>query len=138
MIVYPDIVALIVSCWQMCFLFASQIQIDMSSSSTRDVQLRAEVLPESPSPLIELEEKDPVGDTQLMDSDTQTWAEGMKRDAMPSCFGSQFWLGGRWFALIQKFGWFLMHPGAFNLLLQCVSFEVALYCESSPVLVQAI
>jgi len=54
------------------FLFASQIQIDMSSSSTRDVWLRAEVLPESPSPLIELEEKDPVGDTQLMDSDTQT------------------------------------------------------------------
>ncbi len=51
----------------------------MSSSSTRDVwQLavkNAEVLPESPSPLIELEEKDPVGDTQ-MDSDTQTWAEG--------------------------------------------------------------
>ena len=51
----------------------------MSSSSTRDVwQLavkNAEVLPESPSPLIELEEKDPVGDTQMY-SDTQTWAEG--------------------------------------------------------------
>lgn len=74
------------------FLFASQIQIDMSSSSTRDVWLRAEVLPESPSPLIELEEKDPVGDTQLMDSDTQTWAEGMKRDAMSSCFYASFGL----------------------------------------------
>ena len=35
-----------------------------------------------------------------------------------------------WFR--KKFGSFLKHPGAFTLLLQCVSFEVALYCESSP------